>query len=93
MFLNNINKYNGQVLFLRIIYSMKTIKLSEYKGYGKLINLETDYISYEKLIFEPEKYFNRYTTYYVYCKHGFKSSEVVNALNNKGYNAIQIIND
>lgn len=70
---------------------MRTIKLSEYKNDGVFINLDIEYIPYQKLIFEPEKYLNKHTTYYFKCHRGIKSREVVESLEKKGYKAIRVI--
>ena len=52
---------------------MKRLKYSDYSGDGVLINLDIEYIPYQKLIYEPEKYLNRSKKYYFKCKHGVKS--------------------
>ncbi len=67
------------------------MKKSDYPGDGILINLDTQYIPYEKLIYDTEKYLNRSKKYYFYCKHGVKSKEVVMTLEQKGYNVTQLI--
>ena len=38
---------------------MKTIKLSEYKKDGIFIDLDTEYIPYQKLIFDPSKHLDK----------------------------------
>ncbi len=67
------------------------MKKSDYPGDGVLINLDIEYIPYEKLIYDTEKYLNRSRKYYFYCKHGVKSKEVVMTLEQKGYNVTQLI--
>ena len=70
---------------------MKTVKYEEYKNDGIFINLDTEYIPYQKLIYEPSKYLNKQDKYYFYCKNGIKSREVVERLNLYGYNVIRVV--
>lgn len=70
---------------------MKRIKKADYKNDGILINLDIEYIPYEKLIYDTEKYLNLNKKYYFYCRNGVKSKEVVMSLEQKGYNVTQII--
>lgn len=70
---------------------MKRIKKEEYKGDGQIINLDIEYIPYEKIIYYPEKYLNRHKKYYFTCSHGIKSREVVMRLSELGYDVTQII--
>lgn len=70
---------------------MKRMKKEEYSGDGVLINLDIEYIPYQKLIYDTEKYLKYHEKYYFYCKHGVKSYEVAMALNEKGYNVTQLI--
>lgn len=70
---------------------MKRMKKSDYKGDGVFIDLDINYIPYQKLIYEPEKYLSKRTKYYFYCRHGVKSKEVVMTLEQKGYNVIELI--
>ena len=66
---------------------MKRLRLNDYKGDGILIDLDIEYIPYQKLIYEPEKY----KKYFFKCKHGVKSKEVVSVLELKGYDVTQLI--
>ena len=68
---------------------MKTISKSEYKNDG---NLDTEYIPYQKLIYNPEKYLNKSTKYYFICKNGIKSKEVVSRLELFGYDVTRVKN-
>lgn len=70
---------------------MKRILKKDYKGDGVYIDLDVEYIPYEKIIYNPEKYLNKYTKYYFHCKNGVKSKEVVMSLSIKGYNVVQVI--
>ena len=70
---------------------MKTIKLNEYKNEGIFIDLDTEYIPYQKLIYEPNKYLNKNTTYYFYCKSGIKSREVVSRLELLDYKVVRVL--
>lgn len=70
---------------------MKRMKKEEYKNDGILINLDVEYIPYQKLLYDSEKYLNKHKKYYFYCKHGVKSKEVVNILTIKGYDVTQLI--
>lgn len=70
---------------------MKTIKYEEYKNDGVFINLDTEYIPYQKLIYEPEKFLNKQNKYYFYCKNGIKSKEVVSRLELYGYNVVRVL--
>lgn len=70
---------------------MKRMKKSDYQGDGVYIDLDTQYIPYQKLIFDSEKYLNYHQKYYFYCRHGIKSKEVVMTLTAKGYNVTQLI--
>lgn len=65
--------------------------MNEYNNDGVFINLDIEYIPYQKLIFEPEKYLNKHTRYYFKCRRGIKSREVVESLENKGYNVVRVI--
>lgn len=70
---------------------MKRKRLSDYSGDGILIDLDIQYIPYQKLIYEPEKYLKKNQRYYFKCKHGIKSREVVSILELKGYDVTQLI--
>ena len=70
---------------------MKTIKLNEYKNDGIFIDLDTEYIPYQKLIFEPNKYLNKNKIYYFYCKSGIKSREVVARLELLNYKVVRVL--
>ena len=70
---------------------MKTINESDYKNDGILINLDTEYIPYQKLIYNPEKYLNKNTKYYFICKNGIKSKEVVSRLELFGYDVTRVL--
>lgn len=70
---------------------MKRIKKENYNGDGVYINLDIEYIPYQKLIYEPEKYLNKRKKYYFHCKNGIKSKEVVMTLTIKGYDVTQVI--
>lgn len=39
---------------------MKRLRLNDYKGDGILIDLDIEYIPYQKLIYEPEKYLSKH---------------------------------
>ena len=70
---------------------MKTVKYNEFQNDGIFINLETDYIPYQNLIYNPEKYLKKENKYYFYCKNGIKSREVVSKLELLGYNVVKLI--
>lgn len=70
---------------------MKRLRLNDYKGDGVLIDLDIEYIPYQKLIYEPEKYLSKHKKYFFKCKHGVKSKEVVSVLELKGYDVTQLI--
>lgn len=70
---------------------MKRMKKEDYNGDGILINLDIQYIPYEKLIYDTEKYLSKDMHYYFTCRHGVKSKEVVMSLEQKGYNVTQLI--
>ena len=40
---------------------MKRIRKEDYKGDGVYIDLDIEYIPYQKLIYDTEKYLNRHT--------------------------------
>ena len=71
---------------------MKTIKLSEFTHDGVMINLETDYLPYEKLLYNPSLYLDKNKKYYFYCKKGIKSKKVVSILEIYGYDVTRVIN-
>ena len=48
-------------------------------------------ISLNSLLALPEYYLNKSELYYIYCQYGNLSKNVVNNLNNKGYQAINVI--
>ena len=70
---------------------MKRIRKEDYKNDGIFINLDVEYIPYEKLIYETEKYLSKHIKYYFYCKNGVKSKEVVMSTTIKGYDVTQVI--
>ena len=70
---------------------MKRIKKEDYKNDGVYIDLDIEYIPYEKLIYYPEKYLDKNRKYYFHCRHGVKSKEVVLSLEQLGYNVTQVI--
>ncbi|MBO5475377.1 MAG: hypothetical protein J5982_02590 [Bacilli bacterium] len=70
---------------------MKRMKKVDYKGNGIYIDLDIEYIPYQKLIYEPKKYLSKSHKYYFYCKHGIKSKEVVMSLTEQGYDVTQLI--
>ena len=70
---------------------MKRIKKENYNGEGIFVNLDIEYIPYQKLLYETEKYLNKRKKYYFYCKNGVKSKEVVMTLTVKGYDVTQVI--
>lgn len=70
---------------------MKRMKKEDYQFNGIYIDLDINYIPYQKLIYDSEKYLNKNKKYYFYCKHGIKSKEVVMSLENKGYDVTQLI--
>ncbi len=71
---------------------MKTIKIEEFPHDGELINLETDYNPYEKLLYNPSLYLDKNKKYYFYCKKGIKSKKVVSILELYGYDVTRITN-
>ncbi len=70
---------------------MKRIKKEDYQHDGIYIDLDINYIPYQKLIYDTEKYLSYNKKYYFYCRHGIKSKEVVMSLSEKGYNVTQVI--
>ena len=70
---------------------MKTIKLSEFKHDGILINLDKEYEPYEKLLYNPSLYLDKNKKYYFYCKKGVKSKKVVSILEIHGYDVTRVI--
>lgn len=70
---------------------MKRIKKEDYHNEGIYIDLDIEYIPYQKLIYDTEKYLKKNKAYYFHCKHGVKSMEVVMSLTEKGYNVTQVI--
>ncbi len=48
-------------------------------------------ITYQELLFNPERYLNRNKVYYIYCDSGSRSKVIVNELNNLGYNTINVL--
>ncbi len=71
---------------------MKTIKINEFPHDGELINLETEYKPYEKLLYNPSLYLDKNKKYYFYCKKGIKSKKVVSILEIYGYDVTRVIN-
>lgn len=70
---------------------MKTIKISEFKHDGVLINLDKEYEPYEKLLYNPSLYLDKNKKYYFYCKNGVKSKKVVSILEIHGYDVTRVI--
>ena len=48
-------------------------------------------IPFEKLVIEPNKYLNKNTTYYIYCRSGTTSLKACQILRNKGYSVVNVI--
>lgn len=67
------------------------MRKNEYQGDGIYINLDIEYIPYQKLIYDSNKYLDKKKKYYFYCKNGIKSKEVVMSLTEQGYNVTQLI--
>lgn len=42
------------------------------------------------LLMNPNSYLKKDKTYYIYCQTGYTSMDVVNILNKKGYNTINL---
>ena len=57
---------------------MKTIKINEFPHDGELINLETDYVPYEKLLYNPSLYLD-------------KNKKVVSLLEIYGYDVTRVM--
>ena len=70
---------------------MKTIKVSEFKHDGELINLEK-VDEYRKYLYNPSLYLDKNKKYYFYCKNGIKSKKVVSILETYGYDVTRVIN-
>lgn len=70
---------------------MKTIKITEFKHDGVLINLDKEYEPYEKLLYNPSLYLDKNKKYYFYCKNGVKSKKVVSILEIHGYDVTRVI--
>ncbi len=70
---------------------MKRMRKQDYQGDGTIINLDREYIPYEKLIYYPEKYLRKNHKYYFTCSHGIKSKEVTEHLSALGYDVTQLI--
>ena len=70
---------------------MKTVKKNDLKENDILINLDTSYIPYQKLIYYPEKYLDKSKEYFFICKNGIKSREVVKRLELLGYNVTKVL--
>ena len=71
---------------------MKTIKINEFSHDGELINLETEYEPFKKLLYNPSLYLDKNKKYYFYCKNGIKSKKVVSILEIYGYDVTMVIN-
>lgn len=48
-------------------------------------------IPFEKIITSPEKYLNKNTMYYLYCRSGITSRKVCEILKNNGYKVTNIL--
>lgn len=71
---------------------MKTIKKCNYHGDGILINLDKEYILYDNLLFNHQKYLNKNNRYYIYCEKGIKSKKVTSILEAYGYDVTLVLN-
>ena len=71
---------------------MKTIKKDNYYNEGILIDLDVDYIPYDNLLCNHNKYLNKNNQYYIYCKKGIKSKKVTAILEAYGYDVTLVIN-
>ncbi len=70
---------------------MKTINKKNYKNNGTFINLDVDYIPYDNLLYNHQKYLNKNQKYYIYCKKGVKSKRVTSILDAYGYDVTLVI--
>ena len=52
---------------------MKRMKKEDYNEDGIYIDLDIEFISYQKLIYDTEKYIKFNKRYYLYCCYGVKS--------------------
>ena len=52
---------------------MKTIYRKDYQNDGVLINLDTQFIPFDNLLNNHNKYLNKNNKYYFYCKTGKKA--------------------
>lgn len=85
-----------------MVESISMSQLKELLGGIKLIDIRpivnynnnhipgAQNIPQTKLLLEPEKYLNKFDTYYIYCQRGHASANVVSILNNSGYKTVNV---
>lgn len=76
---------------LKNISDAEIIDIRSIEKYNDRHILNARNIPFEQLLIYPNKYLNKYMTYYVYCQKGTKSKLLCQTLNKQGYNVISII--
>ena len=70
---------------------MKTIYRKDYQNDGVLINLDTQFIPFDNLLNNHNKYLNKNNKYYFYCKKVKKLKKVTSILEAYGYNTTLVL--
>jgi rhodanese-related sulfurtransferase len=76
--------------FIKSSPSGKIIDIRSIEKYNSNHIPDAKNIPMEKLIAEPQKYLDRYQTYYVYCQKGIKSIRTCQILQRLGYRVVNI---
>ncbi len=71
---------------------MKTIKKNNYFNEGVFIDLDVNYIPYDNLLYNHNKYLKKNQKYFIYCQKGTKSKKVAAILEAYGYDVTLVLN-
>jgi len=75
---------------LKLLGDINIIDIRSIEKYNSKHILNAKNIPMEQLLINPDRYLNRYETYYIYCQKGIQSRKLCQILKNNGYNAINI---
>ena len=75
----------------KIIHNINIIDIRSISNFNNNHIPGAKNIPFNSLIINPNKYLDKYSTYYIYCQKGQKSLKTCQMLNSLGYKTINII--
>lgn len=75
----------------KIINNINIIDIRSISSFNNNHILGAKNIPFNSLIISPNKYLDKYNTYYIYCQKGQKSLKACQILNSLGYRTVNII--